>query len=68
LSDDVQAYWTNFAKTGNPNGAGVPNWPAFGSAREYLDLGSPAPVAKSSLRAAFCDVWREKLAASLAGQ
>jgi para-nitrobenzyl esterase len=67
LSDAVQAYWSNFAKTGNPNGAGVPNWPRFGSAREYLDLGSPAPVAKSALRAPFCDVWREKLTGSLAG-
>ena len=27
LSEAMGAYWTNFAKTGNPNGAGVPEWP-----------------------------------------
>ncbi|MBC6993739.1 carboxylesterase family protein [Neolewinella lacunae] len=25
----MNTYWANFAKTGNPNGAGVPLWPAY---------------------------------------
>ncbi len=29
VSDRMQAYWTNFARTGNPNGAGLPPWPAY---------------------------------------
>lgn len=29
ISDLMGTYWTNFAKYGNPNGQGVPNWPDF---------------------------------------
>src|SRR5690606_14649113 len=32
LADKMSKAWTNFAKTGNPNHSGLPNWPAYSSA------------------------------------
>lgn len=29
LSEQMQGYWVNFAARGDPNGAGLPQWPAF---------------------------------------
>ena len=29
ISDAMSTYWVNFANRGDPNGEGVPTWPAF---------------------------------------
>jgi para-nitrobenzyl esterase len=64
ISEAMATYWTNFAKQGNPNGEGVPKWPAFSDASPVVMYFSqtphtgPVPSAESlkSLDAYF--TWR----------
>ncbi len=43
ISEAMATYWTNFAKYGNPNGKGVPNWPAFSDQNPVLMYFSQTP-------------------------
>ena len=43
ISDAMAAYWTNFAKCGDPNGEGVPLWPAFSDENPVVMYFAGAP-------------------------
>ena len=43
ISEAMATYWTNFAKYGDPNGEGVPEWPAFSDEIRKSCILDPTP-------------------------
>jgi para-nitrobenzyl esterase len=66
ISEGMETYWTNFARTGDPNGNGLPVWPKFDTrARRYIEFTDNGPVPKEALRQEFCDLFAEDLKARM---
>jgi para-nitrobenzyl esterase len=64
LSETIMVYWTNFAKTGDPNGAGLSRWPAYSPADDnVLDFGDQVSVRTRVNQAGldFFDAYRASL-------
>ena len=57
IAGTLSSYWANFAATGNPNGKGLPPWPAVSKdAPQTMEVGDafrPIPLAGTPERIAF---------------
>jgi para-nitrobenzyl esterase len=47
LADTMSSYWVNFAKNGNPNGNGLPEWPAYNTTGNKVMILGEKPAATS---------------------
>jgi para-nitrobenzyl esterase len=51
IAETMSSYWANIIKTGNPNGEGLPEWPAYSAkVPQVMELGDsfgPIPVASA---------------------
>jgi para-nitrobenzyl esterase len=65
LSGEMMEYWTNFAKTGDPNGPGLPQWPRFDQGGKVLNLDNEITATPDTTRARyeFLENWLPKPAA-----
>lgn len=63
LSGVMQAYWTNFAKSGDPNGAGLPGWAAWRSGKEPFLVFSASgdAIPQENFSPSFCHLSPDRL-------
>ena len=55
LSETMMNYWVNFARSGDPNGVGLPTWPAYDSKADiHIELGDEVRTAAGLYQKA-CD-------------
>jgi para-nitrobenzyl esterase len=61
----MTSYWVTFAKTGNPNTAGLPQWPAYkpGGTGQVMELGNVVAAREEPRRDRyeFFDIYYQNL-------
>ena len=60
VSKLISGYWINFIHTGNPNGPGLPNWPAFNMTDEAMMRIDAAPAPMRMLPAETRDLYEAR--------
>ena len=56
IADQTNSYWANFARTGNPNGDGLPEWPRYDPKADVLMI-----FAADGVPAAQADPWKARM-------
>jgi para-nitrobenzyl esterase len=57
ISHTMQGYWVNFAKTGNPNGPGLPQWPVFKTDSPEVQVMDVKVRPEAADNQARCEFW-----------
>jgi len=56
IADQINSYWANFARTGNPSGPGLPPWPPYDPAKDQI-----MDFAANGHPAVISDPWKARL-------